>query len=103
MIRPTLPCTLFPVNHMFPSGPAAMYHGFRIETNPLEYSVLSPSVVIRPTRPGAVDSVNQSAPSGPAVMPCGSLAAVGTGTSVIAGALAADAGTASTTRQARRA
>ena len=62
---------LLPVNHMFPSGPAAMYHGFMIEISPFEYSRMSPSVVMRPIRPGDLDSVNQSAPSGPAAMPSG--------------------------------
>ena len=60
-----------PVNHMFPSVPSAIDHGLTIKLSPLEYSVMSPSVVMRPIRPGAVDSVNQSAPSGPAAMPSG--------------------------------
>jgi hypothetical protein len=67
-------------------------------------SLKLPAVVSRPILlPANPDSVNQSAPSGPAVMPCGSLAAVGTGNSVIAGAAAAETGTVSTTRQERRA
>ena len=72
MIRATRPGELLPVNHMFPSGPAAMNQGFEIATSPEEYSVISPEVVTRPIRPGAADSVNQSAPSGPAAMPSGS-------------------------------
>ena len=38
MIRATLPGRLLPVNHMFPSGPAAMNQGFEIATRPDEYS-----------------------------------------------------------------
>ena len=68
VMRPTLPCTLLPVNHMFPSGPAAMPQGLRIESRPVEYSVISPEVVIRPILPGTADSVNQRFPSGPAAI-----------------------------------
>jgi hypothetical protein len=58
------------VNHMFPSGPAAIPHGLRIERSPVENSVMSPAVVIRPIFP-ASDSVNQSTPSGPFAIPVG--------------------------------
>ena len=65
-IRPILFPTLS-VNHMFPSGPAAMISG-----NPPTVGIsnweMMPAVVIRPILP-LRPIVNQRAPSGPAPMP----------------------------------
>src|SRR5439155_12495369 len=59
------------------------------------YSVMTPPVVIRPILLAA-SSVNHRLPSGPEVMPCGMLATVGTGYSVIRGVAWAGAAAIST-------
>src|SRR6185436_13422136 len=68
------------VNHIAPSGPAAMPYGPLFDLGS-GYSVTTPSVVIRPIRL-PMRSVNHRAPSGPAARPVGWLLAVGTGYSV---------------------
>ena len=78
------------VNHILPSGPAAMSSGplLAVATG---YSLIAcVAVVIRPIKP-AFCSVNQSAPSGPVVMPASPLLAVGIGNSLmVCAAVSAD-------------
>src|SRR5215475_5308057 len=79
LMRPILPPPSS-VNHMLPSGPAAMPAGADREVGTV-YSVIWPAVVMLATLP-LCSSVNQRLPSGPAAMTMGSAAEVGTANSV---------------------
>ena len=80
VMRATRPGSFVSMNHIAPSGPAAIPVGkplaLKPGVTPPVNSVTRPSGVFRATRPGGVAWVNQRLPSGPAAIPVGPVFAV---------------------------